>query len=233
MLTLTPAEWETILLSMKIGLSAVVLILPPGIAIAWLLARYEFRGKALLDGLVHLPLVLPPVVIGYLLLVSLGRQGWLGRWLHELFGISLPFTWQGAAVASGVMAFPLLVRAVRLSLEAIDPKLEAAASTLGAGRLRIFLTITLPLSIPGLLTGALLAFARALSEFGATITFASNIPGETRTLPLALYTLIQSPGREATAARLCILSIIIAMLSLMISEWLARQARNRLRERDT
>lgn len=233
MLTLTPAEWETILLSMKIGLSAVVLILPPGIAIAWLLARYEFRGKALLDGLVHLPLVLPPVVIGYLLLVSLGRQGWLGRWLHELFGISLPFTWQGAAVASGVMAFPLLVRAVRLSLEAIDPKLEAAASTLGAGRLRIFLTITLPLSIPGLLTGALLAFARALSEFGATITFASNIPGETRTLPLALYTLIQSPGREAAAARLCILSIIIAMLSLMISEWLARQARNRLRERDT
>lgn len=233
MLTLTPAEWETILLSMKIGLSAVVLILPPGIAIAWLLARYEFRGKALLDGLVHLPLVLPPVVIGYLLLVSLGRQGWLGRWLHELFGISLPFTWQGAAVASGVMAFPLLVRAVRLSLEAIDPKLEAAASTLGAGRLRIFLTITLPLSVPGLLTGALLAFARALSEFGATITFASNIPGETRTLPLALYTLIQSPGREAAAARLCILSIIIAMLSLMISEWLARQARNRLRERDT
>lgn len=233
MLTLTPAEWETILLSMKIGLSAVVLILPPGIAIAWLLARYEFRGKALLDGLVHLPLVLPPVVIGYLLLVSLGRQGWLGRWLHELFGISLPFTWQGAAVASGVMAFPLLVRAVRLSFEAIDPKLEAAASTLGAGRLRIFLTITLPLSVPGLLTGALLAFARALSEFGATITFASNIPGETRTLPLALYTLIQSPGREAAAARLCILSIIIAMLSLMISEWLARQARNRLRERDT
>ncbi len=229
---LTPGEWETILLSMKIGISAVALILPPGIAIAWLLARYEFRGKALLDGLVHLPLVLPPVVIGYLLLVALGRQGWLGRWLHELFGITLPFTWQGAAVASGVMAFPLLVRAVRLSFEAIDPKLEAAASTLGAGRWRIFLTITLPLAIPGLLTGTLLAFARALSEFGATITFASNIPGETRTLPLALYTLIQSPGREAAAARLCILAIIIAMLSLLISEWLSRHARNRLRERD-
>jgi len=229
---LTPGEWETILLSMKIGISAVALILPPGIAIAWLLARYEFRGKALLDGLVHLPLVLPPVVIGYLLLVALGRQGWLGRWLHELFGITLPFTWQGAAVASGVMAFPLLVRAVRLSFEAIDPKLEAAASTLGASRWRIFVTITLPLSIPGLLTGTLLAFARALSEFGATITFASNIPGETRTLPLALYTLIQSPGREAAAARLCILAIIIAMLSLLISEWLSRQARNRLRERD-
>jgi len=229
---LTPGEWETILLSLKIGMSAVVLILPPGIAIAWLLARYEFRGKALLDGLVHLPLVLPPVVIGYLLLVALGRQGWLGRWLHELFGITLPFTWQGAAVASGVMAFPLLVRAVRLSFEAIDPKLEAAASTLGAGRWRIFFTITLPLAIPGLLTGTLLAFARALSEFGATITFASNIPGETRTLPLALYTLIQSPGSEAAAARLCILAIIIAMLSLLISEWLSRHARNRLRERD-
>ena len=229
---LTPGEWETILLSLKIGMSAVALILPPGIAIAWLLARYEFRGKALLDGLVHLPLVLPPVVIGYLLLVALGRQGWLGRWLHELFGITLPFTWQGAAVASGVMAFPLLVRAVRLSFEAIDPKLEAAASTLGAGHWRIFFTITLPLAIPGLLTGTLLAFARALSEFGATITFASNIPGETRTLPLALYTLIQSPGSEAAAARLCILAIIIAMLSLLISEWLSRHARNRLRERD-
>ncbi|NAW33324.1 MAG: molybdate ABC transporter permease subunit [Halomonas sp.] len=229
---LTPAEWEAILLSMKIGISAVVWILPPGIAIAWLLARHEFRGKALLDGLVHLPLVLPPVVVGYLLLVTMGRQGWLGRWLHDLFGIGLPFTWQGAAVASGVMAFPLLVRAIRLSLEAVDPKLEAAASTLGAGRWRIFVTITLPLAIPGLLTGTLLAFARALSEFGATITFASNIPGETRNLPLALYTLIQSPGREAAAARLCLLAIIIAMLSLLASEWLARHARHRLRERD-
>src|SRR5690625_7135886 len=154
------------------------------------------------------------------------------HWVHEPFGITLPFTWQGAAVASGVMAFPLLVRAVRLSFEAIDPKLEAPASTLGAGRWRIFFTITLPLAIPGLLTGTLLAFARALSEFGATITFASNIPGETRTLPLALYTLIQSPGSEAAAARLCILAIIIAMLSLLISEWLSRHARNRLRERD-
>ncbi|MGP8296090.1 MULTISPECIES: molybdate ABC transporter permease subunit [unclassified Halomonas] len=229
---LTPAEWEAILLSMKIGISAVVWILPLGIAIAWLLARHEFRGKALLDGLVHLPLVLPPVVVGYLLLVTMGRQGWLGRWLHDLFGIGLPFTWQGAAVASGVMAFPLLVRAIRLSLEAVDPKLEAAASTLGAGRWRIFVTITLPLAIPGLLTGTLLAFARALSEFGATITFASNIPGETRNLPLALYTLIQSPGREAAAARLCLLAIIIAMLSLLASEWLARHARHRLRERD-
>lgn len=229
---LTPAEWDAILLSLKIGASAVAWILLPGIAIAWLLARCEFRGRTLLDGIVHLPLVLPPVVIGYLLLVTLGRQGWLGRWLYELTDITFPFTWQGAAIASGVMAFPLLVRAIRLSLEAVDPKLEAAASTLGAGRWRIFMTITLPLSIPGLLTGVLLAFARALSEFGATITFASNIPGETRTLPLALYTLIQTPGRETAAARLCILSVIIAMLSLLASEWLAQRARGRLRERD-
>lgn len=229
---LTPAEWDAILLSVKIGISAVAWIMPPGIAIAWLLARHEFRGKALLDGLVHLPLVLPPVVVGYLLLITMGRQGWLGRWLHELFGIGLPFTWQGAALASGVMAFPLFVRAIRLSLEAVDPKLEAAAHTLGASRWRVFVTITLPLAIPGLLTGTLLAFARALSEFGATITFASNIPGETRNLPLALYTLIQSPGKEAAAARLCLLAIVIAMLSLLASEWLARRARLRLRERD-
>lgn len=230
---LSPAEWDAIQLSLRIALSAVGWILPPGIAIAWLLARREFRGKALLDGVVHLPLVLPPVVIGYLLLVSLGRRGFIGQWLHEVAGISLPFTWQGAAVASGVMAFPLFVRAVRLSLEAVDPKLEAAAHTLGAGKWRIFFTITLPLSLPGLVTGTMLAFARALSEFGATITFASNIPGETRTLPLALYTLIQSPGQEAAAARLCVISIVIAMASLVASEWLARNARLRTRERDS
>jgi len=229
---LSPAEWDAIQLSMRIALSAVGWILLPGIAVAWLLARREFRGKALLDGIVHLPLVLPPVVIGYLLLVSMGRRGFIGQWLHEVAGISLPFTWQGAAVASGVMAFPLFVRAVRLSLEAVDPKLEAAAHTLGAGRWRIFCTITLPLSLPGLLTGTMLAFARALSEFGATITFASNIPGETRTLPLALYTLIQSPGQEAAAARLCVISVVIAMASLVASEWLARSARLRTRERD-
>lgn len=230
---LSPAEWDAIQLSLRIALSAVGWILPPGIAIAWLLARREFRGKALLDGLVHLPLVLPPVVIGYLLLVSLGRRGFIGQWLHEEASISLPFTWQGAAVASGVMAFPLFVRAVRLSLEAVDPKLEAAAHTLGASKWRIFFTITLPLSLPGLVTGTMLAFARALSEFGATITFASNIPGETRTLPLALYTLIQSPGQEAAAARLCVISIVIAMASLVASEWLARNARLRTRERDS
>lgn len=231
-MALSDAEWQAIVLSLKIAGSAVGWILVPGIAVAWLLARHEFRGKALLDGLLHLPLVLPPVVVGYLLLLSLGRNGWLGQWLYQGFGFSLPFTWQGAAVAGGVMAFPLLVRAVRLSLEAVDPKLEAAAGTLGANRWRVLFTITLPLAIPGLLTGTVLAFARALSEFGATITFASNIPGETRTLPLALYTLIQTPGKEAAAARLCVLSIVIAMLSLIASEWLARRARQRLEERD-
>ncbi|WP_295040628.1 molybdate ABC transporter permease subunit [Salinicola sp.] len=231
-IALSDAEWQAIILSLKIAGSAVGWILVPGVAVAWLLARHDFRGKALLDGLLHLPLVLPPVVVGYLLLLSLGRHGWLGQWLYQGFGLSLPFTWQGAAVAGGVMAFPLLVRAVRLSLEAVDPKLEAAAGTLGANRWRVLFTITLPLAVPGLLTGTVLAFARALSEFGATITFASNIPGETRTLPLALYTLIQTPGREAAAARLCVLSIVIAMLSLMASEWLARRARQRLQERD-
>lgn len=229
---LSQAELEAILISLKIAGVAVGWILLPGVAVAWLMARREFRGKALLDGVLHLPLVLPPVVVGYLLLVGLGTQGVLGSWLNQQLGIRLPFTWQGAAVAGGVMAFPLLVRAVRLSLEAVDPELEAAAATLGAGRLRVLLTVTLPLALPGLLTGAVLAFARALSEFGATITFASNIPGETRTLPLALYSLIQTPGGEAAAARLCVLAIIIAMASLVASEWLARRARVRLQGRD-
>ncbi|MDT8896182.1 molybdate ABC transporter permease subunit [Halomonas sp. I1] len=229
---LTDAEIEAILISLRVASVAVAWILIPGIAVAWLMARREFRGKALLDGLLHLPLVLPPVVVGYLLLLSLGSQGMLGQWLKLWWGIRLPFTWQGAAVAGGVMAFPLLVRALRLSLEAVDPRLEAAASTLGAGRWRVFATITLPLTLPGLLTGTVLAFARALSEFGATITFASNIPGETRTLPLALYSLIQTPGGEAAAARLCALSVVIAMVSLVASEWLARRARARLRGRD-
>ncbi|MBW5798672.1 molybdate ABC transporter permease subunit [Halomonas elongata] len=229
---LSDAEIEAILISLRVAGVAVAWILLPGIAVAWLMARHEFRGKALLDGLLHLPLVLPPVVVGYLLLVSLGSRGLLGTWLNEWWGVRLPFTWQGAAVAGGVMAFPLLVRALRLSLEAVDPRLEAAASTLGAGRWRVFATITLPLTLPGLLTGSVLAFARALSEFGATITFASNIPGETRTLPLALYSLIQTPGGEAAAARLCALSIVIAMISLVASEWLARRARARLQGRD-
>lgn len=229
---LSAAELEAILISLKVAGVAVGGMLIPGIAVAWLMARREFRGKALLDGVLHLPLVLPPVVVGYLLLVGLGTQSVVGGWLHQQLGVRLPFTWQGAALAGGVMAFPLLVRAVRLSLEAVDPELEAAAATLGAGRMRVLVTITLPLALPGVLTGTVLAFARALSEFGATITFASNIPGETRTLPLALYSLIQTPGGEAAAARLCVLAIVIAMVSLVASEWLARRARVRLQGRD-
>lgn len=228
---LTPLEWEALALSLRVSGIAVAVILLPGIALAYLLARFDFPGKTLLDGLVHLPLVLPPVVVGYLLLVSLGRQSPLGQWLHETFGVSLPFTWQGAALAGAVMAFPLLVRAVRLSLEAVDRKLEDAARTLGAGRLKTFMTITLPLTLPGILTGGVLAFARSLSEFGATITFAANIPGETRTLPLALYSLVQTPGQEAAAARLCVISVIVALLALVTSEWLARRARWRLEGR--
>ncbi|WP_287124208.1 molybdate ABC transporter permease subunit [Chromohalobacter sp.] len=228
---LTPLEWEALALSLRISGIAVAAILVPGIAVAYLLARFDFPGKALLDGILHLPLVLPPVVVGYLLLVALGRQGPLGQWLHAQFGVSLPFTWEGAAVAGGVMAFPLLVRAVRLSLEAVDRKLEDAARTLGAGRWKTFITVTLPLTLPGILTGGVLAFARSLSEFGATITFASNIPGETRTLPLALYSLVQTPGQEAAAARLCVISVVVALIALVASEWLARRARQRLEGR--
>ncbi|MFC0267378.1 molybdate ABC transporter permease subunit [Kushneria aurantia] len=230
---LTELEQQALWISLQVAGSALAIIVVPGILVAWLLARHEFPGKALLDGIVHLPLVLPPVVVGYLLLVVMGRRGVIGSWLLETFGISLPFTWQGAALAGGVMAFPLLVRAVRLSLEAVDPKLEAAARTLGATRLRVFITITLPLALPGVITGGVLAFARALSEFGATITFASNIPGETRTLPLALYSTIQTPGMEGAAARLCAISVAVAMASLVVSEWLARRTRRRMAGRDT
>lgn len=229
---LSELEWETIRLSLRIALAALGVILIPGIALAWLLARRNFPGKALLDGVIHLPLVLPPVVVGYLLLVALGRNSWLGHWLEQLGGWHLPFTWQGAAVAGGVMALPLLVRAARLSFEAVDPGLEAAARTLGAGRLRVFFTITLPLALPGVLAGLVLAFARALSEFGATITFASNIPGETRILPLALYTLIQSPGGEHAAARLCVIAIVIALIAMVLSERLTRAAQKRIQGRD-
>lgn len=228
---LTPLEWEALALSLRISGVSVAAILLPGIAVAYLLARFDFPGKTLLDGILHLPLVLPPVVVGYLLLVSLGRQGPLGQWLNEHLGVSLPFTWEGAAVAGGVMAFPLLVRAVRLSLESVDRKLEEAARTLGASRWKTFLTVTLPLMLPGILTGGVLAFARSLSEFGATITFASNIPGETRTLPLALYSLVQTPGKEAAAARLCVISVVVALIALVASEWLARRARQRLEGR--
>jgi molybdate transport system permease protein len=194
-----------------------------GILVAWVLARLHFPGKTLLDGLVHLPLVLPPVVIGYLLLTLLGRRGIIGAWLHNILGITLAFTWKGAAVAAGVMAFPLLVRAVRLSLDGVDQGLELAARTLGAGQLRVFFTVTLPLIIPGIITGLILAFARSLGEFGATITFVSNIKGETQTLPLALYTLTQVPEGEFAAMRLCIIAVVIAMGALVASEFLARR----------
>ena len=228
MFPLTPLELEALSLSLRVALWAVLVSLPLGLATAWLLARHEFIGKTLLNGLVHLPLVVPPVAVGYLLMVLLGRRGPLGAWLYDSFGITLIFTWQGAAVASAVMAFPLMVRSIRLSLEAIDDRLETAARTLGAARARVFATITLPLAAPGILTGVVLAFARSLGEFGATITFVSNIAGETRTLPIALYTLIQSPGGEAGAARLMAISLALAILALLASEFLARRISARL-----
>jgi molybdate transport system permease protein len=229
---LSQAEWEAIRISAQVAGLALSGILIPGIAVAWLMARRAFPGKVVLDGLLHLPLVLPPVAVGYLLLISLGPNGKAGQLLHHLAGIELAFQWTGAALAAGIMAFPLLVRSLRLSFEAVDPGLEATALTLGASPWRVFITISLPLALPGLLTGSLLAFARALSEFGATITFAANIPGETRTLPLALYTAIQSPGGEAAAARLCASAVVIALLALTASELLARRMRRRLAGRD-
>jgi molybdate transport system permease protein len=225
---LTPLELEALSLSLRVALWAVLVSLPLGLAMAWLLARHEFIGKTLVNGLVHLPLVVPPVAVGYLLMVLLGRRGPLGGWLYDSFGITLIFTWQGAAVASAVMAFPLMVRSIRLSLEAIDNRLETAARTLGAPRARVFATITLPLATPGILTGVVLAFARSLGEFGATITFVSNIAGETRTLPIALYTLIQSPGGEAGAARLMVISLALAIIALLASEFMARRISARL-----
>jgi molybdate transport system permease protein len=225
---LSDVEWQAVELSLKVSAIAVIASLPLGIFLAWLLARCQFRGKALLDSLIHLPLVLPPVVVGYLLLLSLGRRGWLGGWLYDWFGISFAFSWRGAALAAAVVALPLMVRAIRLALEAVDPKLEQAARTLGAGRWRVFFTITLPLTLPGLIAGTVLAFARSLGEFGATITFVSNIPGETRTIPLAMFTLLETPGAEANAARLCLIAIALALISLLLSEWLARWGRKRL-----
>ncbi len=223
MFALTPLEIEALTLSLKVAFWAVLVSLLPGIAVAWLLARRNFFGKTLLDGIVHVPLVVPPVAVGYLLLVLLGRRGFIGAWLYESFEITLIFTWQGASVAAAVMAFPLMVRAIRLSLEIIDQRLETAARTLGASRARVFLTVTLPLAAPGILTGVVLAFARSLGEFGATITFVSNIAGETRTLPIALDTLIQSPGGEAGAARLMAISLVLAIVALLASEVLARR----------
>ncbi len=225
---MTALESEALGLSLRVATWSVVTSLPAGLLVAWLLARREFIGKTALNGLVHLPLVLPPVVVGYLLLVLLGRNGPLGRWLFEVLGVSLPFTLQGAALAAAVMAFPLMVRAMRLSLEAVDRRLEAAARTLGASPMAVFLTVTLPLMAPGILVGALLAFARSLGEFGATITFAANIPGETRTLPLALYGAIQTPGGEAQALRLAGISVLLSLVALAASDVVARRLRDRI-----
>ena len=222
----TPAETEALLLSLRVAVWSVLGSLPAAIAIAWLLARTRFPGHALLNGLLHIPLVVPPVVIGYLLLVFLGRRGPGGVFLENVFGITLGFTWQGAAVASAIVAFPLMLRAIRQSIEAVDRRLEQAARTLGAGSANAFCTVTLPLIAPGVFAGMVLSFARSLGEFGATITFVSSIPGETRTLPLALYAATQVPGGEPQATRLVIISVALAMIALVGSEWLARRTRH-------
>ena len=228
MLTFSPEETTAIRLSLRVALWAVAASLPAGIAIAVILARGRFWGKTALEGLVYLPLVLPPVVTGYVLLLLFGRRGVLGSFLAETFGVVFAFRWTGAALASAVMGFPLLVRAVRLSVEAVDRKLEAAAGTLGAGPLWVFVTVTLPLMAPGILAGDVLAFARSLGEFGATITFVSNIPGETQTLPTALYTFTQVPGGDAGALRLSLVAIAISMLALVAAEALGRRLARRL-----
>jgi molybdate transport system permease protein len=228
MFSLSPLEIEAVQLSLKVSLWAVAISLPFGIAVAWVLARCEFPGKPLFDALIHVPLVVPPVVIGYLLLILLGRNGAVGGWLYETFGVTVAFSWQGAAVAAAVMAFPLMVRAIRLSIEAIDTRIEQAARTLGAGPVDVFFSVTLPLAGSGIVVGMILAFARALGEFGATITFVSAIPGETTTLPVALYGLAQVPGQEGSAIRLVILSIVIAFAAMFISEVIARRVRRRI-----
>ncbi|MDG4563152.1 MAG: molybdate ABC transporter permease subunit [Candidatus Competibacter sp.] len=227
----TPEELTALWLSLKIGLWCTALIAIPGIVTGWLLARVRFSGKAIVDGLVHLPLVLPPVVPGYLLLLVLGRQGPVGRWLYETWDIALAFTWQGAVVASALMAFPLMVRAVRLAVTLVEPRLEEAARTLGAGPLRVWLTVTVPLSLPGILTGLVLAFARSLGEFGATVTFVGNVAGETRTLPLAIYTYTQIPGGDGPALRLVVISILLALAALWVSELGARRVERMLGNR--
>jgi molybdate transport system permease protein len=221
---LTPSELEALRLSLKVAGVSVLASLPVGFALAWLLARHRFPGKTLLDAVIHLPLVLPPVVIGYLLLVLFGRRGPIGQWLDETFGIVLAFRWTGAALACALMGLPLLVRAIRQALEAIDLRLESAAATLGASRGWVLASVTIPLAGPGIVTGMLLSFARSLGEFGATITFVSNIPGETQTLPLAIYTYTQVPGGDPQALRLCLISVVLSLAALLVSEMLVRRA---------
>ncbi|WP_424134888.1 molybdate ABC transporter permease subunit [Roseomonas chloroacetimidivorans] len=220
---LTPEEWQAVRLSLSVALRAVAFGLPPAVLVAWLLARGRFPGRALLDAVVHLPLVMPPVVVGWLLLVTFGLRGPVGALLNDWFGIRLVFTTAGASFATAVMSFPLIVRAVRLSLDSVDPGLEAAARTLGAGPLDRFVTITLPLIAPGILSGAITAFAAGLGEFGAVITFVSNIPGETQTLPLAIYSATQTPGGEATAAKLAAISFTLAVAGLLLAEFAGRR----------
>lgn len=219
---LTPNELETIRLSLRVAGWAVLCSLPVGIGTAWVLTRCHFPGKTMANALIHLPLVLPPVVIGYLLLIAMGNNGWIGSWIYKTLGITMAFNWKGAALAAATMAFPLMVRALKLALENVDPDIEIAARTLGAGPVRVFITITLPLIIPGMITGSILAFARSLGEFGATITFVSNIEGQTRTLPLALHTLTQVPGGEQGAFRLCVIAILVAVGAILISDYLSR-----------
>jgi len=224
---LGPEEWSAVALSLKVALWATLGALGPGIFVAYALARWSFPGKQIVNGLVHLPLILPPVATGYLLLIGFGTQGVFGSFLKEL-GSVFAFRWTGAALAAAVMAFPLLVRAVRLSIEAVDPRLEQAASTLGAPRGWVFLTVTMPLILPGILAGAVLAFAKAMGEFGATITFVSNIPGQTRTLPSAIYSFLQVPGGETAAMRLVLVSVFVAMGALLLSEFIGRYLARRV-----
>ncbi|MBL4918489.1 molybdate ABC transporter permease subunit [Szabonella alba] len=225
---LSPEEWNAVALSLRVSFWATLLSLPLGVLVAYALARWDFWGRQILNGLVHLPLILPPVVTGYLLLLTFGRRGAVGQFLDQWFGIVLAFRWTGAALAAAVMAFPLMVRAIRLAIEAVDPKLEEAASTLGASRVWVFVTVTLPLILPGIVAGAILAFAKAMGEFGATITFVSNIPGQTQTLPSAIYSFLQVPGGDAQAFRLVLIAIVIAMAALLLSEWISRVVAGRI-----
>lgn len=224
---LGPEEWKAVALSLKVSFWATLFSLPLGIFVAYALARWTFPGKQILNGLVHLPLILPPVVTGYLLLLTFGMRGPVGGVLAE-YGIVFAFRWTGAALAAAIMAFPLMVRAIRLSIEAVDSKLEQAGSTLGASQLWVFVTVTLPMALPGIIAGAILAFAKAMGEFGATITFVSNIPGQTRTIPSAIYAFLQVPGGEASAMKLVIVSIIVAMGALLLSEVIGRRVAARV-----
>jgi molybdate transport system permease protein len=229
---MTGDEWGIVALSLRVSLVAILCALPVAFALAWVLARLRFAGKVVVDALVHLPLVLPPVVIGWLLLIAFAPAGPIGAPLQRWLGISLLFRWTGAALAAAIMALPLMVRSIRLSLEAIDPRLEAAARTLGAGRIDTFLSVTLPLAWPGVLAGMVLGFARSLGEFGATITFVSNVPGETATLPLAIYAALQVPGQEAVVWRLAAISVALSLCALVVSELLVRQAAGRDRDHE-